>query len=178
MPTPSKSIDNTTGHRTKAEKAMRKEMEQGLLTGAKLKEDPSVKDNPTAHETFLKTKKLLAAIGRDDALYSAQINRYAMLMAECADFEEKRAYFWNELKEFQQQKQVLIDAEQIKFTDGVKIEQGFQNSILAMDRQIQQKRKMLFDIEKENCMSIAASLRSIPKTPEKANNPLLEALRG
>ena len=50
-------------------------------------------------------------------------------------------------------------------------------SINAIDNTIQQKRKMMLDIEKESVMTIAASLRSIPKTEEKASNPLLEALR-
>ena len=50
-------------------------------------------------------------------------------------------------------------------------------SINAIDKIIQQKRKMMLDIEKESVMTIAASLRSIPKTEEKASNPLLEALR-
>lgn len=37
-------------------------------------------------------------------------------------------------------------------------------------------RKELTDFEKENCMTIASSLRSIAKQPEKKANPLLEAL--
>jgi predicted transcriptional regulator len=49
-------------------------------------------------------------------------------------------------------------------------------SIIALDKQIQTKRKMLLDIEKENIMTIAAALRSIPKKPEDKTNPLKEAL--
>ena len=40
------------------------------------------------------------------------------------------------------------------------------------------KRKALADAEKENSMTILSALRSIPKTTEKKNNPLMEALRG
>ena len=36
----------------------------------------------------------------------------------------------------------------------------------------------MLDIEKENVMTIAASLRSIPKKPEKKKNLLMEALTG
>jgi diphthamide biosynthesis methyltransferase len=36
---------------------------------------------------------------------------------------------------------------------------------------------MLLDIEKENIMTIAAALRSIPKNEEKSSNKLLEALK-
>jgi hypothetical protein len=51
-------------------------------------------------------------------------------------------------------------------------------SMLAIDKQIQTKRKMLLDIEKENVMTIASALRSIPKNVEKDDNPLLKVLRG
>jgi hypothetical protein len=51
-----------------------------------------------------------------------------------------------------------------------------QNSIISLDRQIQSKRKMLFDIERDNAMTIAAALRNIPKKAEKNQNALLEAL--
>lgn len=175
---PASMLKDAGGHRTKAEIAMRKKAEEGLLTGQKLREDASVKRNLLAHEAFLKTRRLLSAIGKDDALYSAQINRYAMLTAECSDFEEKREYFWKQLQEFQEQKRELIKNEEITYAESVKMEQHYQNNILAMDRQVQQKRKMLFDLEKENCMSVASSLRSIPKTPDKSSNPLLEALKG
>ena len=36
---------------------------------------------------------------------------------------------------------------------------------------------MMLDIDKENVMTISAALRSIPKQPEKKENPLLSALR-
>jgi hypothetical protein len=49
--------------------------------------------------------------------------------------------------------------------------------MFAADRQIQVKRKMLFDIERENIMTIAAALRSIPKKEVKDSNPLREALK-
>jgi len=43
---------------------------------------------------------------------------------------------------------------------------------------IDKKRKMMLEIDKENVMTISAALRSIPKQPEKKENPLLAALRG
>jgi hypothetical protein len=48
--------------------------------------------------------------------------------------------------------------------------------MIALDKQIQTKRKMLLDIEKENIMTIAAALRSIPKKTDEKENPLLKAL--
>ena len=50
------------------------------------------------------------------------------------------------------------------------------NAINNIDKIIQSKRKMLLDIEKENIMTIAAALRSIPKNEEKKSSALLEAL--
>jgi hypothetical protein len=50
--------------------------------------------------------------------------------------------------------------------------------MIECDRQVQAKRKMLLDIEKENIMTIAAALRSIPKKTDKPKSKLLEALQG
>ena len=48
----------------------------------------------------------------------------------------------------------------------------------ACDKLLQQKRKMLLDIEKENIMTIASALRSVPKKAENKTNTLREALGG
>jgi hypothetical protein len=45
------------------------------------------------------------------------------------------------------------------------------------DREIMAKRKMMFDIEKENIMTIQSAMRSVPKKPEeKKANPLSDYL--
>jgi len=51
-----------------------------------------------------------------------------------------------------------------------------QKNLISLDRQVQAKRKMLLDMEKENIMTIASSLRSIPKKQENKKNAMLEAL--
>ena len=53
-----------------------------------------------------------------------------------------------------------------------------QRNLVSMDKQIQTKRKMLLDMEKENVMTIASALRSIPKKPESKKNALKEVLSG
>ena len=53
---------------------------------------------------------------------------------------------------------------------------GARKQLLDVDRQIQAKRKMLFDIEKENAMTVASALRSIPKAPIEKNSELKAAL--
>ena len=52
-----------------------------------------------------------------------------------------------------------------------------QKAILDVDKQIQTKRRMMFDIEKECAMTISAAARSIPKKPDAKENPLIAALR-
>ena len=56
------------------------------------------------------------------------------------------------------------------------LELGMQKNLISLDKQVQTKRKMLLDIEKENIMTIASALRSVPKKTEKKENPLLAAL--
>ena len=70
-----------------------------------------------------------------------------------------------------------MDDEEMDSGQKFKLEAQMQRSILDVDKQIQAKRKMLFDIEKENCMTVAATLRAIPKAPASKDNPLLEALK-
>ena len=65
----------------------------------------------------------------------------------------------------------------MEFSEYINLQNDLVKSMLALDKQVQSKRKMLLDIEKENVMTIAASLRSIPKKTEK-KNPLREALSG
>ena len=65
-----------------------------------------------------------------------------------------------------------------EYPDYIKMQMELSKQIISYDRQIQAKRKMLFDIEKENIMTIASSLRSIPKKTEKKKNAVKEALSG
>ena len=53
-----------------------------------------------------------------------------------------------------------------------------QDAILNADKQIQQKRKMLFDIERECGMTVSSAVRIVPKAAPKETNPLLEILGG
>ncbi len=171
MPRPSKTVDNIARHATKSELETRKSAENAMITGKKLKERAEVKSNEIAHREFLRVSALLNGIGKNDAMYEVIINRYCVLQAECSDFERKRALFSENLEN-------LIDDEEIKSDTKYRLEAQMQKSIIDVDKQIQAKRRMLFDIEKECAMTISAALRSIPKTPDKQVNPLLEVLKG
>ena len=58
------------------------------------------------------------------------------------------------------------------------MENEFARRLVDLDRQVQGKRKMLLEIEKENIMTIASALRNIPKKAEEEEDPLLRVLKG
>ena len=72
----------------------------------------------------------------------------------------------------------MVDNKEMTWKEAFTIEANMQRNLMSMDKQIQTKRKMLLDMEKENVMTIASSLRSIPKKVEKKKNALMEALGG
>ena len=180
MPTPPKPftvlVSEKKSHRTKAELKQREQGEKALATGTALKERPEVKANQIAHKEFMRLNKLLKGIEKNDAIYEPVINRYCMLQAECKDFEEKRESFYRDLEELTNDRESFADNEDL--SSYYKLKNNIQSQIIALDKQVQTKRKMLLDIEKENIMTIAAALRSIPKKTEKEINPLLKALNG
>ncbi|WP_202931068.1 hypothetical protein [Aminipila terrae] len=182
MPTPAKSyevlVTEGKSHRTKAELNARKNAEESLATGVEIKERPEVANNPIAHKEFLRVNKLLKKIKKNDAIYEPVINRYCMLQAECKDFEEKRESFYNDLQELTEDKDDLISKDEMSLSTYYKHKNAIQSSIINLDRQVQAKRKMILDIEKENLMTIAAALKSIPKKEENKENKILEVLRG
>lgn len=189
MPTPAKPFKVLTtenkSHRTKAELKMREEGEKALSTEIELKERKEVKQNKVAHKEFKRIEKLLKNIGKNDAIYEAVINRYCLLQAECFDLKERREEFYKLIFDLKAEMTSVTD--KMDYDEDIatyKLEYAkaiakITNSMMAIDKQIESKRKMLLDIEKENVMTIASALRSIPKKEDKASeNPLLKVLRG
>jgi phage terminase small subunit len=177
MPTPGKPFtvlkSEGKSHRTKAELKQREQGEEALSTGVALKEHPEVRNNAVAHKEFRRINNLLKSINKNDAIYEGVINRYCMISAECNEFESLKMSLYGELAELGEKRR----NGEIEFLVYLELKDRLQSNIIACDKQIQAKRKMLLDIEKENIMTIAAALRSIPKKEEKANNKLLEALK-
>jgi hypothetical protein len=173
MPNPRKSsaviASEGKAHKTKAELAARLEAEQSMSTGVKMKERKEVKENPVAHQEFERLYSLLEKIGKNDAIHEPVINRYCMLQAECLDFEVKREQFNGRLEDMEDSD---IDSDK-KY----KLMVEMQKTIIDLDKQVQAKRRMLFDIERENAMTIAAALRSIPKKVNTDESQLAAALR-
>lgn len=192
MPTPAKPFrvleNEKKSHRTKAEMKLRQEGEKTLSTEIKLKERKEVKQNKVAHKEFKRIEKLLKNIDKNDAIYEAVINRYCLLQGECSDLEERREECYNLIFELREEQNKLV--EELKDSEDYKSElmdykleyaksiAKMMSSMLSIDKQISSKRKMLLDIEKENIMTIASALRSIPKKENEKDNPLLKVLRG
>lgn len=173
MARPSKSVEvlksEKKSHRTKAELSRREAAERAALTGFPLRENAEVKKNPAAHAEFIRVRKLLTAVGKNDALFESVINDYCTYKAEILRYTAYRQSIQADLDGLAG---ADLDPE-TRYNLRIKM----RREIMDCDKQIQTFQKKRFDIEKENGMTIAASLRSIPKQAEKQENPLLEALR-
>lgn len=187
MPTPPKPFivlkTEKKSHRTKKELKQRQKGEEALATGVALRESPEVKNNPVAHKEFLRIKKLLKNIDKNDAIYQPVINRYCILQAECSMFVDRREELYKLIgelkKEYDEVTEEMDPDEKTSFLlEYSRNMAKLSTTMINLDKQMQTKRKMLLDIEKENIMTIAAALRSIPKKEEKSSNKLLEALNG
>ena len=173
---PFKVISNEKkSHRTKAELKVRQEAEESLSTDTSIKERLEVRENKLAHKEFKRIVKLLEKIDKNDAIYEVVINRYCLLQAECHEFEEKRERFFEDMTNLDLRYE---EEEDFTLKEYYLLINNMQKHIVDLDKQIQAKRKMLLDIEKENVMTIASALRSIPKKAENDDNPLLKVLRG
>lgn len=174
MSRPSKPLALVKGHRTQAEKEIRKQAEESLLTGRAMAEWKTVKDDAIAHRHFLRISKLFKTIDKNDALHESVINRYCSILAECERFGEEDLRL-----------RLLIDKlddnqDRMEFVDYVKALMELNKQIQKNASLLQTKRKMLLDIEKENIMTIASQLRSIPKKPteEGTDDPMARLLGG
>lgn len=184
MPTPPKPYTviqcEKKSHRTKAEMNQRKQAEDALSSKEKIKKRKEIKENKVASKEFDRIVKLLDGIDKNDALYEPVINRYCLMQAECKEIEERRAAFYDlivllkeKVTELSEKDKETYCGELSEISMNMVKLAGHMN---ACDKLLQQKRKMLLDIEKENIMTVAAALRSIPKKVEKSSNPLREAL--
>lgn len=189
MPTPPKpfSVLKSEGksHRTKKELKLREQWEKALSTGTALKARSEVKKNKIANKEFKRIDELLKKIEKNDAIYEAVINRYCLIYAECIDFEAKKNKLYELVdkleNQFEESKEYLEQEDLAKETRRfAKSISEIMGSIVDLDKQLQPKRKMLLDIEKENIMTIASALRVIPKKPENdsAKETILKVLNG
>lgn len=174
-----KSADALAMKISKKELAARKAAEAALQTGSALRERPETKKNAVAHAEFVRLNKLLSGIEKNDAIYEAVINRYCMMLAECVDLQDKREEVYRTASKLRDQLDLVGENCNIKdFNEAAKNIQLIYKTLVDIDKQIDSKRRMLLAIEKENIMTMASALRSVPKKPETKESPLLKALSG
>ncbi len=201
---PSKPVAVNRKHLTNAEKEQRLKYESALLSGKKIAERKRVREDETAHGEFKRVVSLMRAIGKDDALYSEQINRYAELFAEREFYKDLAGQLREELSELGTlSREVTAAARQISDISEELSESAAEQlckdvsavletlselldkrgallkQISDADTKVKQKREAMLAIERENCMSVSAALRTIPKDVHKnEDDELLKILRG
>lgn len=158
------------GHRTKREKELREKAETELTTGEGFKEWVDVKNNVIAHKEFIRLKRIFSKIKKNDSLHESIINRYCLLHAEIKEFEE--------IKKKLQCSLIELHKQDMDFLEKLDAQDKILSKINTCDKKVMEKRKVLFDIEKENLMTMQSVLRSVPKQPPKEEeaDPMAELL--
>ncbi len=205
MARPSKPVavleSEKKSHRTKAELEQREKGEAALLSGKRCFERESVRGNPVAHKEYQRLIKLMRAIGKDDALYAPEYNRYSELFSEEEFYKGEIAALQKELVDL---RGLTINAAAAANVISEEIETGniseelmvtldgllenisklhdqrgkLLKQLSDMDLKVKQKREAMLALEKENCMTVSAALRTVPKEVQKPEeNALLKALR-
>ena len=138
-------------------------MEASLASGFIFKEWDEVKLNPEAHKEFIRLQKCFKAIKHNDLLHENTVNRYCLLHAECKEYAVLKNKILRSLE--------MLDEKyaegSMEFMDYVQEQGKLQDKLMACDRKVMDKRKMMLDLEKENVMTIASALRAIPKKPDE-----------
>ncbi len=205
MARPSKPVavleSEKKSHRTKAELEQREKGEAALLSGKRCFERESVRANPVAHKEYQRLIKLMRAIGKDDALYAPEYNRYSELFSEEEFYKGEIVALQSELVSL---RGLTINAAAAANIISEEIEIGNISEELTvtldgllenisklhdqrgkllkqlsdMDLKVKQKREAMLALEKENCMTVSAALRTVPKEVQKPEeDALLKALR-
>ena len=172
MPTPSRPVSLVKKHLTKAEINQRKNLEKELISGKPIREWPQTRSNDTAHKHFRRIVSLYRSIGKNDALTEPVLNRYCIMQAECEDFEAKREEIYNTCVKLRAKLESYGEDCDITVLADISGKIGsLYKTMISVDRQIQAKRKMLLDIERESIMTLASQMRSVPKKVQEEEQP-------
>lgn len=164
---PPKALGLVTGHLTNAQKEARAEAEKSMATGKPMKKWPKTKENSLANKLFGKLAAAYTAIGMNDAMHEAVLNRYCIITAECEALETRQ--------------EALRAAQENQ--DAEKTAQ-MESTIAKIDAALNVRRNMLLAIERENLLTIASKLRAVPKKPQESEEEdpmervLLQGRRG
>lgn len=156
---PTKPLALVQGHLTKAEIAIRAKAESELITGIQMKEGFDVRNNAIAHKEFVRLRRLLKIINKNDDLTGNIINTHCLVHAECKEFEMLKAQIYTNIKTLDES----MNNHEIEFVEYITNKNKLLDKLLACDKRIMEKRKMLLDIAKESILTIQSALRTIPK---------------
>lgn len=155
-------LDNGHNRKTKAELALREKAEQAQLFGYPINESDEVRTDPVAHAEFQHITTILSTIGKNDEVYGASIRRYCIVTSKLAANE----------------KTIKTLRRKTDRTSDLELRLKAEAEIDRKDNKSAAYRKELLELERETGLTLASSLRLIPKKPEKAKDPLLEILSG
>ena len=157
-------------NKTKAELEFREKQEESMMTKQAIKAWPEVWNDPVARREMTRLRNLLKIIGKNDALYEGIINRYCLLHSECFQIEDRIEH----LTEEQSLMRASYENGELEAEKYHSLQANLGRQILKWDGKLMEKRRMMFQIEKENVMTVLASLRAIPKQPpeEKPTSPM------
>lgn len=144
-------------HVTKAQKAARSKAEKELLTGKTMQCSARVKADKVAFAYWKRIQELLGSIGKNDALLENVLNRYCVMQSEMEQSAQELESYRDGLREIVDRK------DEMDFPTFVSKAQAQAGMIMAADKLLNTKRKMLLDIEDKNILTAASALRSIPK---------------
>ena len=165
-----KAIGAATGHRTKAEKALRQAAEEQMNSGKTITPGPVLLEDAAAAAYYDRVIQLLDEVDLNEAFYENVITRYCLLLAETDRLTRERRDTGEDLE------RLRAEGRDMPLTDYIKGINALTGVADAQDKALAKKRDQLLAIEKENLMTVQGKLRAIPKQPEKGPPTGLGAL--
>lgn len=165
-------------HRTKSEIEARKKGEKSVTTGEKMREFESTKARPGAHKAFARVRRLMAVIGRNDAIHEQVMNRYCVMLDEADRLATDIEAIDERLEQIRAARNELENGEDTDAErDMIQLELAAIAQKLKAEAALDKKRSMLLAIEDKQGMTVSGALRMIPKKePEPEADPMDELL--
>ena len=135
-----------------------------MLSGRKGFERENVKADPVAHAEYKRVSALMKAVGKDDALYSAIVNRYCELFSEIDRCRQESA----RLRQLMDRLEQLLDSGEVE-DDFYNVSTGLPIGMVVTEGLLRSSDAGYY----------AIGFRAIPKgNAEKKENPLAAILGG
>lgn len=168
---PPKALTMIEGHLTKEQRSERERAEREFSSSVPFKKWPQTKKDSFASKHFDRIKKAFEEIGVCDVSFEAVINRYCIILGECAKLEKK-------IEESEKLRDDLDkERENMEAKEYASLAMAVEKDLYSKDCSLGAKRNALLQIEKENIMTVLAKLRAVPKKPkEREEEDPMEAI--